>query len=54
LVIFFHIRRDQMNPLIVPAPSSLTRSVFTCTRWATISASSCGRWRCRRRRSRGR
>jgi hypothetical protein len=35
------------------APSPPTRSLFSCTRWPTISATSCGRWRCRRRRRRG-
>ncbi|SRR6266568_2786579 len=35
-------------------PLPPTRFAFSCTRWPTISAISCGRWRCPRRRSRGR
>ncbi len=35
-------------------PSPPTPSVFSSTRWPTISAISCARWRCPRRRSRGR
>ena len=35
-------------------PSPPTPSAFSSMPWPTISAISCGRWRCRRRRSRGR
>ena len=36
------------------APSPPTWSASNFTPWRTISATSCGRWRCRKRRSRGR
>jgi hypothetical protein len=36
------------------APSPPTRSVFSCTRWPTISATLCELWRCPRWRTRGR
>jgi hypothetical protein len=36
------------------APSLPTRSASSSTRWLIISATSCGGWRCRRPRSRGR
>ena len=47
-------RARSNGPACRAAPSPPTRSVFSCTRWPTISATSCGRRRCRRRRSRGR
>jgi NAD(P)-dependent dehydrogenase (short-subunit alcohol dehydrogenase family) len=43
--------RDQSAHAV---PSPPTPSAFSSTRWPTISAISCGRWRCRRPRSRGR
>ena len=46
--------RDQVDPPVVPLPSPPTPSAFSSMPWPTTSAISCGRWRCRRRRSRGR
>src|SRR3984893_11065735 len=42
------------GPACRAAPSLPTPSASSSTRWLIISAASCGRWRCRRPRSRGR
>jgi len=45
-------RARSMDPAVMPIlRANAVRS--SSTRWPTISAISCGRWRCRRRRSRG-
>jgi hypothetical protein len=47
-------RARSSGPACHADPSPPTPSASSSTRWPTISAISCGRWRCRRRRSRGR
>src|SRR5271165_1605565 len=47
-------RARSSGPACRADPSPPTPSASSSTHWPTISAISCGRWRCRRRRSRGR
>jgi Transposase DDE domain group 1 len=48
------VRAQSSGPGCRAAPSPRMPSAFSSTRWPTISATSCARWRCPRRRSRGR
>ena len=45
---------DQVDAAVVPEPSPPTRCASSSTYWPTISVTSCGRWRCPKRLSRGR
>jgi hypothetical protein len=48
------VKARSSGPAYRAAPSLPTPSASSSTRWLIISATSCGRWRCRKPRSRGR
>jgi len=50
----WRVRTRSNGPACRAAPSPPTRCAFSSTLLPTTSANSCGDWRCRRRRSRGR